>query len=1196
MPKFNPPESFDFTKPSEWPEWKTRFERFRIATKLHKEDKEIQVSSLIYAMGMQAEHIFKSFVFGDGEDAESYDDVMGKFESYFIPKRNIIHERAVFHTRVQAQGESVETFIRSLHELAEHCSFDKKSEEIRDMLVIGIRDKELSERLQLTEKLDLNKACEMVRNSELVKSQIKDLQSKNLDAVHVGARNQPVRKPPRRGQGRGAQGRHTGSQYHSVKTHKPSFPLCTQCNQRHEQIESECPARGRRCRKCKRFNHFAVCCKTKTHGSQQHQVRQVVQDDSYDDDTYFLGAINNNDTEAWKVKLKVNRRLLTFKIDTGADVSIMDETTYHSLRPKPRLDPVTNPLKSPGGVLSCLGKFSTTIKHKGKLYTLTIHVISGCVTDNLLSRSAAHTMGLVFKVDDVGVQESVFENCGRMVGEPVKIVLRDDARPYCLTTARRIPFPIMPKVKAELDRLENDGIIVKVTAPTDWCAPIVPVIKKNGSVRICVDLKRLNEAVKRETYMLPNLDDIAPKLSGSIVFSKLDATSGFHQIPLDEASCLLTTFITPFGRYCYRRLPFGITSAPEIFQRRMTEILDGLDGVETIIDDVLIYGRTQSEHDERLERVLNRIRDAGIKLNRDKCEFSKDRIEYFGHVICKDGVLPSPQRVTALQELPAPSNVAELRRTIGMIMYIGRFIPDLSSIIHPLTDLLKADVAWTWDEPQIEAFRTVKEALTKAPVLSFYDPSKPITVSADASSYGLGAAIFQTFGQELKPIAFASRTLTDAEKKYAQIEKECLAAVWACEKFDRYITGVESFRLITDHKPLVPLINTQDLNRSPLRCQRLLMRLRRYNAIAEHVPGKQLVVPDTLSRSPLNVVESSTAGDVDAYVSSVTSTKAISDRRLDEIRTATENDPILQEVINLTRYGWPDREQSIRPEVRDYFASRYNYSACDDLLFYNDRIVMPEVMRAETIQSLHSGHLGLNKCRERAKSTVWWPGISKDLEQAVRSCAFCNKHRSAQRKEPLMATPMPERPWERVGADLCDHDGKQYLVVVDYFSRYLEIVHLDSTTSNVVIGKLKNMFARWGIPNEFVSDNGPQFSSLAFREFATQYGFTHITSSPHYPQANGEAESGVKIAKRILEQPDIFIALMAYRSTPISVTGCSPAELIMGRKIRTTVPMKPAKLQPEWPDLEQVRKKDAQTKLKMKENFNTGHGARTLTP
>ena len=386
--------------------------------------------------------------------------------------------------------------------------------------------------------------------------------------------------------------------------------------------------------------------------------------------------------------------------------------------------------------------------------------------------------------------------------------------------------------------------------------------------------------------------------------------------------------------------------------------------------------------------MLNRIRDAGIKLNRDKCEFSKDRIEYFGHVICKDGVLPSPQRVTALQELPAPSNVAELRRTIGMIMYIGRFIPDLSSIIHPLTDLLKADVAWTWDEPQIEAFRTVKEALTKAPVLSFYDPSKPITVSADASSYGLGAAIFQTFGQELKPIAFASRTLTDAEKKYAQIEKECLAAVWACEKFDRYITGVESFRLITDHKPLVPLINTQDLNRSPLRCQRLLMRLRRYNAIAEHVPGKQLVVPDTLSRSPLNVVESSTAGDVDAYVSSVTSTKAISDRRLDEIRTATENDPILQEVIKLTRYGWPDREQSIRPEVRDYFASRYNYSACDDLLFYNDRIVMPEVMRAETIQSLHSGHLGLNKCRERAKSTVWWPGISKDLEQAVRSCAF----------------------------------------------------------------------------------------------------------------------------------------------------------------------------------------------------------------
>ncbi|KAK3101707.1 hypothetical protein FSP39_005714 [Pinctada imbricata] len=190
---------------------------------------------------------------------------------------------------------------------------------------------------------------------------------------------------------------------------------------------------------------------------------------------------------------------------------------------------------------------------------------------------------------------------------------------------------------------------------------------------------------------------------------------------------------------------------------------------------------------------------------------------------------------------------------------------------------------------------------------------------------------------------------------------------------------------------------------------------------------------------------------------------------------------------------------------------------------------------------------------------------------------------------------MPDRPWQRIGTDLCEHDGKQYLIVMDYFSRYIEIVHLNSITSANVIGKLKNMFARWGIPTEVVSDNGGQFASTSFREFASQYGFKHVTSSPHYPQANGQAESGVKIAKRILKQPDIFLALMAYRSTPVHATGSSPAELIMGRKMRTIIPVHPDNLEPEWPNLDLARKKDAHAKLNMRTNFNLSHGARNLT-
>ena len=400
--------------------------------------------------------------------------------------------------------------------------------------------------------------------------------------------------------------------------------------------------------------------------------------------------------------------------------------------------------------------------------------------------------------------------------------------------------------------------------------------------------------------MLPNLDDIKPKLHGATVFSKLDASGGFHQLPLDPESCHLTTFITPFGRYCFQRVPFGITSAPEIFQRKMSEILTDVEGAEAIIEDVLIYGRTVEEHDKRLEETLRRIHYAGLRLNREKCEFRKSKIEYFGHIISEEGISPSTERIKAIVDLPAPTDVTELRRVLRMINYLGRFIPDLSSVLHPMTDLLKSEVAWVWDQRQEEAFCKVKDLLTHTPVLTYYNPSKSVVVSADASSYGLGAALYQMTDDELKPIAFASRTLSPAEQKYAQIEKECLAAVWACEKFERYVIVLESFKLFTDHKPLVPLINTHDLDRTSLRCQRLLMRMRKFNPIAEHVPGKQLIVPDALSRSPLKSTEDS-AVDISTYVDSVVSSLPMSDRKLESIRAATEFDSALMEVVNLTR-------------------------------------------------------------------------------------------------------------------------------------------------------------------------------------------------------------------------------------------------------------------------------------------------------
>ena len=333
-----------------------------------------------------------------------------------------------------------------------------------------------------------------------------------------------------------------------------------------------------------------------------------------------------------------------------------------------------------------------------------------------------------------------------------------------------------------------------------------------------------------------------------------------------------------------------------------------------------------------------------------------------------------------------------------MINYLGRFIPNLASVMRPMSELLKSDTAWTWGPLQQTAFTKVKEIISSDTVLAFYDPKIPTVVCADASSYGIGGVLMQGPSHQLRPVGICSRTLTETEVRYAQIEKECLAAVWTCERLSRYLVGLPSFQLLTDHKPLVPLINQRDLYKTPLRCQRLLMR---FNPQAEHVPGKQMVVADTLSRSPCKLgQEPNTVEDVQAFV---------------------------------------DLVESTRPATSDQ----------------------------------------LKRIRETS--------ISKEIKAKVESCQFCQENQPSQRKEPLMTTDLPDRPWQKVSTDLLELASEKYLVVMDYHSRFIEILSLVETTSQVVIQKLKSMFARWGIPEELIRDNGTQFKSLHFDEFKAKF-------------------------------------------------------------------------------------------------------------
>ncbi|GBN50696.1 Retrovirus-related Pol polyprotein from transposon 17.6 [Araneus ventricosus] len=437
------------------------------------------------------------------------------------------------------------------------------------------------------------------------------------------------------------------------------------------------------------------------------------------------------------------------------------------------------------------------------------------------------------------------------------IKLKPGAIPFAITSPRRVPIPLLKQTKAELERMVEEKVITPVLKPTEWCAPVVIVPKSDGNVSICVDLIELNKNVMRELHPLPKAEYSLNILTGAKIFSKLDANSGFWQIPLDKKSSYLTTFITPFGRFRFQRLPFGISSAPEHFQRRMSQMLEGIPGTICHMDDILIWGSTEEEHDQRLIEVCNRLMNSGMTLNAKKCIFSQTSIKFLGHIIDGQGIHPDPDKIAAIENYQPPTNKKELKQLLGMANYLARFVPNYSDILFPLTSMLSNKVTFVWEAPQEAAFQKMKKILSSDPVLMIFDPRKETTVTTDTSSYGLGATICQKetncqANGRRSVIAYASRTLTPTESRYAQIEKEVLAVVWGCEKFRDYLTGMH-FKIETDHKPLIPIFSKKNLDDLSPRLQRIKLRMMKFSYTIVHIPGKELFAADRLSRNPQKV-------------------------------------------------------------------------------------------------------------------------------------------------------------------------------------------------------------------------------------------------------------------------------------------------------------------------------------------------------
>ena len=1153
--------------------------------KIKEVEKKDQHSYIIFWSGREGLRMFNTWGLSD-EQLKDPKNIWSKFSEQIVPTENFRIHRLELSEFRQRHDETFDDFYTRCKSKALKCECtDEKEveEKIIETITAGIRypsvKKDLlskSKDFTLKDCLDICRRHEatvshMARYSALA-GQSKD--SSNIDAIQKN--------------------------------------LCKKCGKDHHKSKP-CPAQNSKCRKCGKIGHWKAMCnpqlgqKKKPPGQKKKNKKQSPDSDKKVDnitdnmDDMFESlhfesinvdtvestdatAVDNRDEVFVDLKVKLAQRAgihsLRVKVDTGAQGDVLPVRIFRKMfpslvdidgfpkpgalkqKPKTSLTAYNGTKITQYGtvVLPCQfnnGKWVSVefyvtesegpaiigFKSSVEMKLLTMH----CAVNKKVVSEGSSSKPITGKQDLEKTYPDRFHGIGRFPGE-FHITVKDDARPR-VVPPRKYPIQLKDEIKAELDRMESLGVIAPVKEPTDWVSALTFRRKENGKLRVCLDPQALNQASKRTYHKTPTLEELTPKFHGAKVFSKLDARHGYWSIVLDKESSLMTTFHSPYGRYRFLRLPFGLKVSQDIFQEKMDMILEQCPGTLGIADDVAVFGKDEAEHDRNLHNLMEVARKYGLIFNIDKCEIKIPCIKFFGCYYDASGVHPDPDKVDALHAIPPPTNVTELQQFLGLATYMSPFIAKLADHTDDLRALTHKDSEWQWTASHQKAFDNVKSLITTECTLTYFDPTKPSVVQVDASMRGLGAALLQ----DNKPIAFASKALKDAETRYANIERELLAVVFGCTRFHTYLYGSQ-FVIESDHKPLES-IQRKSLANVPPRLQRLMLKIQHYDYEIVYKPGKEMVLADALSR--LNPAPGPQI-DLDEAIYAV----KFSTEKLNDLKMQTSQDSVLRPLMHVIVEGWPEDPKQIPKCIRHFWSCRDELSVDDGLVIKGERIVIPAVLQKEILQQIHSGHQGITKCQLRAKSCVYWHGINKDIEQLVSDCSVCQKYQRSQTAEPLMPHDIPQRPWHTVGTDLFQLGKTEYLIVADYYAKFPIVRKITGkNTSAAVISLTKQIFSEQGIPVKVVSDNGPQYASEEYRKFAEEWNFDHVTSSPRFPQSNGFIERMIQTVKATLKKShesgtDPYLALLCLRTTPVDNVIPSPGELLTNRKLRSNLPVK----------------------------------------
>ena len=1131
-------ETLDLSNSAGVVSWHNRFELY---CKTNKDVKPTnKVAFYLTHIGKEAYDLLVDLAFPTNVETESIANLKALIVNHIEPPNFEATERDKFNNLVRKQNETFRQFIVNVKHQAAKCNFGANLETVlRDRLVAGCNDTEVKRKLLAEKALTYNEARIILQDNDNINRALDSGQEvmyarKQCQPTkgHSNERQQPQHSPQ--------------SESSQEKRSRKKYGPCLSCGGDH--LRQSCKFRHVKCFKCQKTGHIAKVCKSVSAKFVDNNTESPSSDDM------FINTFHVDSKSHLIYTLKFeNGKTCPFIIDTGSPVNFMPLHKFQDLqlgneKDLQRTDTTIRGVS--GQQLPVIGK--ADVRANGKSVTFFITRFGPFILG--LNGLRELDVEIALHADSVKTLPPLIADlvhrCSRTEGgmkvQPVKLEATMDPI-FCKT--RPLAFGMREPVKKQLDEMVSNGIITPVDA-SSWATPIVTPLKANGLPRICGDYRvTLNKGIKQSACTTADIEDMFSDLNGSVLFSKIDLTHAFLQIPLSDDSKPLTTITTPWGLYQYNFLPFGISVSSAVFQRTIDRILNGLDGVKAYQDDIIIFGKSQTEHNLRLQKLLQRLVSHNVCINASKSVFLSEKIPYLGYCLDGRGITIDKQRIQPVLESPKPKNRGELRSFLGFAQYFAKFIPHFSTIAEPLYQLSNAD-EFQWSLEHDASFNSMLKALTNDTVLGSFQPGASSTLTVDASDVGLGGVLEQ-FG---KPILYIARRLSKSERGYSQTQKEALAIYWAVKRLHKYLFGSE-FLIVTDHESLKHIFSpSASVNRSTSSMlQRWAVALSGYNYSIKHQPGSKIPHADFLSRYSFQ-----------AEPPKQTSSHFVSPMPISRNELILETRHVYGSILSAMRKGW---STSAKKKFPDIYARRDDLAiSTDNVISMDSRLLIPPPCRLAVLHYLHSSHLGRDKMISLSRLSCWWPTINKDIADFARNCQQCHSSKPLSHTNTI-PWPVSYMPMQRIHADFCGPFLQKYyaLVIEDSFSRFPEVFFTTNATAEFTQEALRKFFAREGIAQTMVTDNGPHFSAASLNDWLRRIGCHHVFTAPRHPQSNGLAERFIRTLKTAVSAASVktfgelalFVDnfLLQYRNASHSASGKSPALLFKGRNLRSSQAM-----------------------------------------